>query len=346
MDLAETKPAGPVVCFGEILLRLSAPGGELLLQSAKLDVVVGGAEANVAVGLARLGDAAAMVSVLPEGPLGRAAVAELRRWGVDVRNVAFAPGRMGLYFLTPGAVLRPSEVIYDRAHSAFAEARAESVDWDAALQGASWLHVSGVTPAIGAGGAAAARRAVAEANRLGVPVSFDGNYRGKLWAQWDGDGPAILRALAAGADLAFINDQDLALMLNRSFDGPDPAARLRSAAAVAFETFPRLTRIAATTRAQHQVASHDLSASLFTRAGGALTTRTYALAGIVDRIGAGDAFAAGMLHAMLRSMADQDALDFALAAACAKHGIHGDFNLATAQDIEAILAGGSLGVRR
>jgi 2-dehydro-3-deoxygluconokinase len=150
----------------------------------------------------------------------------------------------------------------------------------------------------------------------------------------------------AGADLAFINDQDLGLMLNRRFEGRDPADRLAAAAAVAFEAFPRLQRVAATTRAQHEVASHDLSASLFIRDGAALTTRTYALAGIVDRIGAGDAFAAGMLHGMLRRMSDQEALDFALAAACAKHGIHGDFNLATVQDIEAILAGGSLGVRR
>jgi 2-dehydro-3-deoxygluconokinase len=335
-----------VVCFGEVLLRLAAPAGELLLQSPRLEVSVGGAEANVAVGLACLGDRARMVTVLPDDPLGRAALGELRRWGVDTGAVAFGPGRMGLYFLSPGAVLRPSEVTYDRAGSAFALADAEATDWDAALAGAAWLHISGVTPATGPNGTAAALRAVAAANRQGVPVSFDGNYRSKLWAAWDGDGPGILKALIAGASLAFVNEQDLGLILGRPFDQPDPAQRRAAAAAVAFEAFPRLTRIAATTRTHHEVGRQDLTAGLFTRAGPPLASRSYALAGIVDRIGAGDAFASGFLHGLLAAMTDQAALDFAVAAACAKHSIYGDFNLAGVRDIEAILAGAALDVRR
>jgi len=344
--VGKSVQAGPVVLFGEILLRLAAPDGELLLQSPKLHVAVGGAEANVAVGLARLGREARLVSVLPDDPLGQAALAELRRWGVDTRGVAFGPGRMGLYFLTPGAGPRPAEVTYDRLGSAFAAADPEAIDWDAALAGAAWLHLSGVTPAIGPNGAAAAVRAVAAANRLGVPVSFDGNYRAKLWAEWDGDGPAIVRSLIEGADLAFLNDRDIALALGRSFERPQASGRLAAAAAAAFEAFPRLSRIAATIRAPHDAGRHELSANLFSRGAPPLTSPAYTLSGIVDRIGAGDAFAAGLLHGLGQAWPDQRALDFALAAACAKHTIRGDFNLATAEDIEAILAGGAVDVRR
>ncbi|HLY77821.1 MAG TPA: sugar kinase [Caulobacteraceae bacterium] len=347
MDAVPTSGrAGPVVLLGEILLRLSAPDGELLLQSPQLHIAVGGAEANVAVGLARLGGEARLNSVVPDNPLGHAALAELRRWGVDTRGVAFGPGRMGLYFLTPGAGLRPAEVVYDRTGSAFASADPEAIDWDAALAGAAWLHLSGVTPAIGPGGAAAAVRAVAAANRLAVPVSFDGNYRAKLWADWPGDGPAIMRTLIAGADLAFVNDRDLALALGRSFERPAAEDRLGAAAGAAFEAFPRLARIAATLRTTHDADRHELSARLFARGAPPLSSRSYSLNTVVDRIGAGDAFAAGMLHGLGQAWQDQRALDFALAAACAKHTIRGDFNLATAADIEAILAGDAPDVRR
>ena len=197
---------GRVVCFGELLLRFSAPGHELLLQTPRLDVHVGGAEANVAVGLARLGRPAAMISAVPDNALGQAALGELRRHGVDVAGVQTLPGRMGLYFLSAGAVTRPFEVLYDRAASAFALAQPDLIDWDAALAGASWLHLSGVTPALGARAAEAAIRAAEGAVRLGVPVSFDGNYRAKLWAAWEGDGPAILRRLMAAADLPDVHD--------------------------------------------------------------------------------------------------------------------------------------------
>jgi 2-dehydro-3-deoxygluconokinase len=348
METAVTTSAtaGPIVLFGEILLRLGAPDGELLLQSPRLHVAVGGAEANVAVGLARLGGDARLVSTLPDNPLGRAAIAELRRWGVDTGGVVFGAGRMGLYFLTPGAGPRPSDVLYDRAGSAFADADPGAVDWDVALAGTSWLHLSGVTPAVGANGAAAAIRAVAAANRLGVPVSFDGNYRARLWAQWDGDGPAILRTLSAGADLAFLNDQDLALALGHRFDQAGAEARLHAAATLAFETFPRLARIAATLRVRHDSDHHDLSGRLFARGAAPLASRTYTLSGIVDRIGAGDAFASGLLHGLGQAWPNQRALDFAVAAACAKHTIRGDFNLASAEDIESILAEEVRDIRR
>jgi 2-dehydro-3-deoxygluconokinase len=335
---------GAVVCYGEILLRLSAPANELLLQSARLDARFGGAEANVAVSLSRLGDKAAMVGVLPDNALGWAARDELRRHGVDVDGVAFAEGRLGLYFLTPGAVLRPSEIVYDRAGSAFATAP-DKVDWGKRLKGAAFLHLSGVTPALGPASAAAAERAVAEANRLGVPVSFDGNYRAKLWSAWKGDGPAILKRLLGGASLGFVDERDIALILGKPFTHEDPAENRRAAAAAAFAAFPNLKRIACTLGIQHAVDHHELSAVMFTREG-EMRTPAYPLTGIVDRIGGGDAFAAGVLHGLINRFDDGAALEFGLAAACLKHGIPGDFNLSRTADVESFLAGGALDVRR
>ena len=337
---------GPIVCFGEILVRLSAPQNELLLQSPQLDVCIGGAEANVAVSLSRLGQAARMVSFVPDNALGRAATDELRRYGVDVTRVVFSPGRMGLYFLTPGALLRPADVIYDRAGSAFAEASPDAVDWGEALKGASALHLSGVTPAIGPNGAAAALGAAKAACEAGVPVSFDGNYRGKLWAAWHGDGPAILREILACATLAFVDDRDIALVLGQKFDAHDPAERRRQAAEAAFASFPRLSRIASTLRLQHSVDHHELAALFFSREGAEIVTLAQPLAGIIDRIGTGDAFAAGFLHGMRTGMSNQAALDFAKAAACLKHAIPGDFNLVTETDVKAFLAQPGLDVRR
>jgi 2-dehydro-3-deoxygluconokinase len=334
-----------IVCFGEMLIRLTAPSCELLLQSPRLDVCCGGAETNVAVSLARLGAPASLVSVLPDNAIGRAALDEVRKYGVDTRGVRFTPGRMGLYFLTPGAVLRPAEIIYDRAGSAFAEADPELIDWEQELEGAGLLHLSGVTPALGARGSAAALRAARAAKAKGVPVSFDGNYRGKLWATWNGDGPGVLRALLDCAEIAFVDDRDIALALGAKFETGDPATRRADAAAAAFAAFPGLGRIASTFRLAHQVDHHELSATMFTR-GHELRTRAVPLVGIVDRIGGGDAFAAGVLHGLRSGTADQTALDFGLAAACLKHAIPGDFNLATEADVHNFLAQDSLDVRR
>jgi 2-dehydro-3-deoxygluconokinase len=337
---------GRIVCFGEMLIRLSAPDCELLFQSARLNTCFAGAETNVAVSLSRLGQPASLVSVLPDNALGRAALDEVRKHGVEVSGVHFAPGRMGLYFLTPGAVLRPSDIVYDRAGSAFAEAEPDLIDWDKALDGAGLLHLSGVTPAIGPKGSAAALRAAKAAKAKGVPVSFDGNYRGKLWAAWSGDGPKILRELMECAEIAFVDDRDIALVLGRKFEAEDREARRRQGAAAAFEAFPGLKRMASTFRLAHQVDHHELSAVMFTRDGGELRTRSVPLVGIVDRIGGGDAFAAGVLHGLRTGASDQAALDFGLAAACLKHAIPGDFNLAGEADVKAFLAQDGLDVRR
>jgi 2-dehydro-3-deoxygluconokinase len=335
-----------ILCFGELLLRLSAPTGERLLQSADLQVCVGGAEANVAVALAQMGRRSALVSIAPDNALGRAARDEVRKHGVDVSAVNLVgSGRMGLYFLTPGAAVRPSEVLYDRAHSAFAQASPDHVNWGALLEDAGRLHLSGVTPAIGANAAAAAVRAADAATAAGIPLSFDGNYRGKLWAEWKGDGPGILRQIFAHTALAFADERDIALVLGQSFDQADPLERRRAAAEAAFAAFPRLKRVASTIRVVNGPDDHTLTGTLITR-DAVHVTRAVRLAPIVDRIGGGDAFAAGLLCGIDEGADDARALDLAMASAALKHGVFGDFNLLTRAELEDTLAGGGGDVRR
>ena len=343
-----------VVCFGELLLRLNAPGRELLLQSGQLRVHVGGAEANVAVSLARLGHFTAMVSVVPDNALGAGCIGELRRHGVSTEGIRQVPGRLGIYFMASGAGHRPSEIVYDRADSAFALTADEATNWNTTLAGAKWLHISGITPALGARAAEATLHAARVARELGVSVSFDCNYRAKLWEAWRGDPAKILRGIIEHSDLVFADERALALVLGSgALAGASPpaggastaAASFRAAAELAFKTFPHLQRIATTVRVEHNVDRHDMSALLASRQAFS-TTRTYTLEAIVDRIGTGDAFAAGLLHGLLTRMDEQNSLEFALAAACLKHSVPGDFNLVTVAQIAELLAGRGFAVRR
>lgn len=338
-------PRPGFACFGELLLRLSAPGHELLLQSGSLNAHIGGAEANVAVALARWGHKALMVSVVPDNALGSACGGELRRHGVHTDNVYTGPGRMGLYFLTVGAGHRPSEVLYDRAESAFALAPPERVSWDPILPQVGWLHVSGVTPALGPAAAAAALRAVRAARAQGCWVSFDCNYRAKLWQRWQGDARTILREIVAEADLLFAEERDIALILGSELPSLPAHERFQASAAEALATFPRLSRVATTVRTQRSVDDHDLAARLMSRSG-LVTTRTYSIGRIIDRIGSGDAFAAGVLHGITTGLDNQSALDFGLAAACLKHSIPGDFNLSSIADVHNLLQDAGFTVRR
>ncbi|HTG37803.1 sugar kinase [Sphingomonas sp.] len=329
---------GPIVCFGELLLRLSAPGRELLMQSHRLDVVVGGAEANVAVGLSCLDHPTRMVSIVPDNPLGRGAVAAVRAQGVDCSRVRTGVGRMGLYFLAPGAGLRASDIVYDRAGSAFALAAPDAIDWNAALAGAARLHLSGITPALGANTAQAAIAAARAARELGVPVSFDGNYRARLWEAWDSDPRTVLTDLVGLADLFFGNHRDMALLLGREFSGDGPERR-REAAQAAFDAFPGLTRIASTARHVDDADHHRLSARLDLR-DASFQTEEVAVSGIVDRIGGGDAFATGILHGIHDGLSGQATVEAGLALACLKHSLPGDASLFRRADIDAFLEGG------
>jgi 2-dehydro-3-deoxygluconokinase len=321
-----------VLCFGEILLRLSSPGKELLLQSDRFDVHVGGAEANVAVSLSKLGHRAGVVSSLPESPLGRACAGELRRHGVATDAIRFGEGRMGLYFLTHGAGHRPAEVLYDRAGSVFAVASATAYDWSTLLKGCNWLHISGITPAVSPAAGEAALNAMAAARQCGTKISFDCNFRARVWGTRASEAPAVLRGLCEQADLIFGDERDFSFMLGGS-------------AEAAFQAFKHLQFIACTTRARQSADVQQLAGRLQSRRD-TYTTRPYPLYGIVDRIGAGDAFAAGVLHGLIGNFDPQKTIDFATAAAVLKHSIPGDFNLAGAADVDLVLSEQQSDVRR
>jgi 2-dehydro-3-deoxygluconokinase len=333
----------PIVFFGELLIRLSAPSNELLMQSSSLNLHVGGAEANVAIGLANLGYECRMVSVVPDNALGRGAVSAVLKHGVDCSGVAKVSGRMGLYFLAVGAGLRASEIVYDRAGSSFAQARADDFDWDTHLAGAGLLHLSGITPALGMQSSEAALAAAQAAKRLGVPISFDGNYRAMLWEAWDSDPRAVLSKLIGMTDILFGNHSDLSLVLGKNFLG-EGAERRREAAEAGLAAFPGLKLIASTVRHTVSADYHRIAARVDLRDSGHQTDEID-VSGIVDRIGAGDAFAAGVLHAHLGGGDAKAMAQTGLALACLKHSLPGDASLFQQVDIDAFNKGG-LDVRR
>lgn len=309
--------------FGEVVLRLSVAEGELVLQSAGFEAHVGGAEANVAVALAALGRPARMIGALPAGAIGDGVAGELRRHGVDTHGIARRPGRMGVYYHIPGGPMRAAEVIYDRADSAFAAMAPADWDWDALLDGTGWLHLSGVTPALGPASAEAALAAVRAARARGIGVSFDGNWRGRLWERWHRDPAAILRPIVAEASLLFGNHRDAALLLGRDFSGDGPDRR-REAARALLDAFPNLETVASTAREIVDPATHRIAARIDRRDGDAQTPPV-TIAGIIDRIGTGDAFAAGVLDGLFGGMEPMAAAERGLALAGLKHGLRGDF---------------------
>ncbi|GGD46165.1 2-dehydro-3-deoxygluconokinase [Pseudoxanthomonas indica] len=339
---------GKVVCFGELLLRLGAPGRELLLQSPQLQVNVGGAEANVAVALASFGHDARFVSVVADNTLGTAALMQLRGHGVDTSAVQRGEGRMGLYFLSTGAVQRPSQVLYDREDSAFVRAGGGEHDWATLLAGADWLHVSGVTLALGKACHANAVAAIRQARAMGVKVSFDGNFRPQLWQRWEPQDaiPSVLHALMSQADLLLASHRDIEVALGRRYEHGDATARFEAAARDAFDAFPHLQRMAATTRGQRSVDHQVLAAVSLSRDCALVTAPAQELAGIVDRIGTGDAFAAGVLHGMVSGMDEAAILRFGLAAGCLKHSVPGDFLPLGVAEVEAAMGEGGFDVRR
>lgn len=331
--------AGRVICFGELLLRFTSPGNERLMQSPRFDVHFGGAEANVGVSLARFGHDVRMVSALPDNPFGDAMLRALKAQDVGTTGVRTAPGRMGTYFLETGAVRRPSRIVYDRAGSVFAETPASAYDWASLLDRADWLHMSGITPAVGPEPAKAAQDAIRAAREAGVKVAFDGNYREALWAAWGGNGPGVLRDILAHADTAFINERDIALILGDTFSTREAAVER------AFAEFPTLTTLACTTRAQESVSNQTLTGELYTR-DGMWDSRPHEMSNVVDRIGGGDAFAAGVLHGAIEGFEPQRTIEFATAASVIKHSIPGDWNLTNVREVEEAMSENGLDVRR
>ena len=335
-----------VVTFGELMLRLKSPGLERLFQSPALEATFGGAEANVAVSLANYGIDARFVSALPANPVADAALAELRGLGVDTRFVKRQGERMGIYFLEGGANQRASKVVYDRAGSAIASAQSGDFDWDAVLDGADWFHVSGVTPAISASAATLSIDAARAARARGLTVSVDYNYRKNLW-KYGKSAPDVMRELVAHAHVGIANEEDCQKALGIEGDtdveaGELDARKYRKLAERVLDAFPNLQCQVITLRDSRSADANGWSAVLHNRER-FMQSRHYEISDIVDRVGAGDSFAGGLIYGLLVYDDDARALEFATAASCLKHSVIGDYNRVTVSEVEALVQGGGSG---
>lgn len=342
----------PVIAsFGEVMLRLSAPGFERFLQSPHFVATFGGGEANVAVALAQFGAQSRFITVLPEvNPIAAALLGELRRFGVEVDHVVYGPGRLGIYFLENGANQRPSKVIYDRENSAMALARVGAVDWTAGLKNASWLHVTGITPAISCTAAELTGEGLRAAKQAGAAVSIDLNFRKNLW-KWGAQPTEVMPKLLAYADVCIANEEDCQKCLNIDTDIDVEAGRLdvneyKALAGKVLDRYPNLQALAITLRESKSASHNSWSACLADREQ-FFVSRKYEITHIVDRVGGGDSFAAGLIYGLTELSSHQEALEFATAASCLKHSIPGDFvRFGRDEVMELLLSSGSGRVRR
>jgi 2-dehydro-3-deoxygluconokinase len=335
-----------VVTFGEIMLRLKSPGFERLFQSPVLEATFGGGEANVAVSLANFGLDSAFLTVLPKDDIGDACVGELRRFGVDTSLIQRGSGRMGIYFLENGANQRGSKVVYDRAHSAVAQAKPGDIDWKAAFAGAGWFHITGITPAISASAAELSLEAVQIAKELGLTVSCDFNYRGKLW-KYGKSAPEVMGELVKHVDVGIANEEDCQKSLGIDVDvkvesGSLDTAKYEALTNKVLEAFPNLKVMTVTLRESRGADQNGWSACLNDRERFCLS-RKYEITDIVDRVGGGDAFASGLIYGLINYPSHEDALNFAVAASCLKHSISGDFNRVTVGEAEKLMGGDASG---
>ncbi len=337
-----------IVTFGEIMLRLKSPQSERLFQSPALEATFGGGEANVAVSLALLGKKAFFVTALPDNPVAAAALGELRKHGVDVSRVRAAPGRVGVYFLENGANQRASNVVYDRDGSSVSRVAPGDFDWPTIFRGVRWFHVTGITPAISAGAASVTLEAARAAREAGCSVSIDLNYRKKLW-QYGKKAVEVMPELVRLADVLVANEEDVQMCLGISPVNVDvTAGRLgteayRDLSRRVRAEYPNLSAVAITLRESHSADRNGWSAVL-DGSSGFHESAKYDIGDIVDRVGGGDAFAAGLIFGLLEFPGDEArALEFAVAASCLKHSVSGDFNLCGRREIEALLSGDGSG---
>lgn len=340
-----------IVTFGEVMLRLAAPGYLRFGQTDSLSATFGGGEANVAVSLAHYGIEARFVTRLPQNDIADACLNDLRRHGVDTGYVLRGGERMGIYFLETGAVARPSKVIYDRAHSAMAEIEPGMIDWEGILDGASWFHWTGITPAISQGAAEACREAIGCAIRMGVPVSCDLNYRKNLW-KYGKDASEVMPGLVAGCDLILGNEEDaekvFGIKPEGGFDvtrtgGEIDEARFESVCRQLKQRFPRAGRIVITLRGSIN-ANHNTWGGVLYDGVTLYRSPRYDITHIVDRVGGGDAFMGGLLYGLTAYPGDdRRALDFAAAASCLKHTIYGDYNQVSVAEVESLMKGDASG---
>lgn len=332
--------------FGEIMLRLKTPGHERFFQSPKLESTFGGGEANVAVALANYGLDAAFVTALPNNDIGDAAIRELKSFGVDTRNISRSGERVGIYFLETGANQRPSKVVYDRAGSSICNSQSGDFDWADIFDGAKWLHITGITPALSESAAELSLQSVIAAKAAGLTVSCDFNFRGKLW-KWGKSAPDVMAELVKYVDVGIANEEDCQQSLGISVDvdvekGELDTKKYEMLSEKMMEIYPNLSIMAITLRESRSADSNGWSACLRDSDGFKLSRR-YEITDIVDRVGGGDSFASGLIAGLALFDDQQQSLEFAVAASCLKHSIPGDFNRVTVAEVERLMGGDASG---
>ena len=338
-----------VVTFGEIMLRLTPPGQKRFSQASQFEVIYGGGESNVAVSLANYGLPVEFVSRIPNNDLGECAVMEMRKRNVGTQHLVRGGERLGIYFLEIGAVSRGSKVVYDRAHSGMASIEKGMIDWEAVFQDASWFHWTGITPAISQGAADACLEAIQVANRMGVTVSTDLNYRKNLWKYGKEPGE-IMPDLVAGCDIILGNEEDAEKHFGLHPEAVDvtqgesvDAKAYLSVLQQLMKMFPRAKKVITTLRGSIS-ASHNTWSGVLYDGKELYEAPTYQITHIVDRVGGGDSFMGGLIYGLLQwPDDDQKALNFAVAASCLKHTIYGDANLVTVAEVEKLMQGDASG---
>jgi 2-dehydro-3-deoxygluconokinase len=336
-----------IATFGEVMLRLSPPGFERFLQSPEFVATFGGGEANVAISLAQFGAEARYLTVLPAAnPVAEAFLGELRRFRVDDRQVVRGPGRMGVYYVETGASQRPSKVLYDREYSAMALAKPGSIDWRTALAGVTWFHLSGITPAISASAAELTIEGLREARAMGIRISCDLNFRKNLW-KWGKSAIEVMPEIVRHADVCIANEEDCQKCLNIHVDievesGNLEREKYAEMSERVLAAYPNLKYLAVTLRESKSASHNGWSACLYTGQD-FLLSRHYEITHIVDRVGGGDSFAAGLIYGLTYLPSPAEALEFAAAASALKHSIPGDFNRVSAEDVQALITSGGSG---
>ena len=332
--------------FGEIMLRLKSPGHERLFQSPMLEATFGGGEANVAVSLANYGEEVGFLSVLPKNAIGDECIRELHRFGVDTSRVVRGGERMGIYYLETGANQRPSRVIYDRTCSAIATAEPGSINWDKTFEGVEWFHITGITPAISESAMELSLESVREAQKRGITVSCDLNYRKNLW-KYGKKASEVMRELAKYVDVAIANEEDVQKSLDIITDvnvasGELDRGKYKALGDKVLAAYPDMKMIAITLRESKSADWNGWAACLNDREH-FYESRRYEIRDIIDRVGGGDSFAGGLIYGLNHYESRQQALEFAVAASCLKHSIDGDFNRVDVDEVEKLMGGDGSG---
>ena len=336
-----------IITMGEIMLRLSTPNFERFIQADEFDVNYGGGEANVAVSLAGYGHEVEFVTAVPGNEIGECAVAALRKYNVGTGHIARCGERLGIYYLESGSSMRPSKVVYDRAHSSISTATAADFDFDAVFQGADWFHFTGITPAISREAAVLTEEALQAAKRHGVKVSVDLNYRKKLWTPQEAQ--KVMRHLMQYVDVCIGNEEDAELVLGYKPEGTDVTGGDLELGGYR-SIFEQMTAdfhfeyCISSLRVSRSASDNGWSACLYAGESGEFYhSREYSIHPIVDRVGGGDSFAAGVICGFLDGRDCRQALEFGVAASALQHTIPGDFNLVSRKEVETLCGGDASG---